>query len=472
MSLPSALNIDVSEIRDFRKTLISFHPEEISRLYKPGEKITFNFPKGLLDLSSFNIFFDAQTSFYRLVEDTNNNTFYSLNYNFPKHTQSLIQRLRVFINKQEISNIYEYNYLYALIYDIKNYESHRNGADNQTPEFKTLSDDGINNDVVLNVGYSEDNVAGLIDEGWLQYAAQPTETFKESFSISQWIGFFQDIKYINTHNIDLSIEIDLAPANIMFYQDVGANSQRRAATDNQILDQAGPDYSIWNVKANIHKLDFEGAPNMINNNLTFTDYTSKTGQKLDINKTQKLTMNIKSDCINKLIGTFLDYERDGVYGFQSARSQFGVEYERLVNEGTRTNLGNSVYFSRIGKGVETASFYIDDIAINNNPMTMLEIEKEVKHAFNINKTLWRNIYEFENSFFAAVMSLEDHVKKNNEIVKTGYNTQDRYVKIMFETQAITVNANVNFAEDFRGTPILFVEMERTIEISNSNVKIM
>jgi len=470
MSLPSALNIDVSEIKDFRKTLISFHPEDISRFYKPGEKIHFKFPKGLLDLSSFNIFFDTRTSFYRLVE--NNNTYYSLNYNLPKHTQSVIQRLRVFINKQEISNIYEYNYLYSLIYDIKNSDSQRNGSDNQSPEFKTLSDDGINNNIGLNVVYSEENTAGLISQGWQEYAAQPTETLKESFSVSQWIGFFQNIKYINTHNIDLSIEIELAPANIMFFQTVNPNSQRRGGTNNQIIDQAAPDYTIWNVKANIHKLDFEGAPDLINNNLTFTDYTSKTGQKLNINKTQKLTMNVKSNCINKLIGTFLDNDRDGVFSFQSARTIYGVDYERLVSEPTRTSLGNSVYFSRIGKGVETASFYIDDMPINNNPMTMLEIEKEVKHAFNINKTLWKNIYQFQNSFFTAVMSLEDHVKKNNEIVKTGYNTEDRYVKVMFETQAITVAPNANFASDFIGTPILFVEMERTIEITNNNVKIM
>ena len=470
MSLPTALNVDINEIKDFRKTLISFYPEEISRTYKPNDRIRVNFPKGLLDLSSFNIFFDAQGSFYRLV--SNSGLFYSLNYHFPKHTSSLIQSLRVFINDQEVSNIDEFNTIYNILFDIENDKINNNGLDNQNPEFKTLSIDSYNYDTSFNVAYSTKITAPIISNGWFRYAAQPTKAFTESFGISEWIGFFRDIKYINTFNIDLSIEIELASPYIMFYQTTSAGNQRRSANDTQIIDGADPDYTIFNVKANIHKLDFEGAPNMINNNLTFTDYVSRKGQKLTVDKNQKLTMNVKAECIKKLIATFLNNTRDTVAeNFQSNNSGLSTEYERLIQQDASTRLGTSAYFARLGKGINTVSFYIDDIPINNNPMTMIEIERETRHAFNIKKTLWNNIYEFQNDFFSAVMSLEDHVKTKDGIVKSGYNTNGRNAKIMFESQAFGVPANTLNAADFIGTPILFVETERTIMIDNNNISI-
>lgn len=470
MALPSALKLDVNEIEDFRKTLVSFHPEEISRLYKPNDKIRITFPKGLLDLSSFNLFFDARGSFYRVVNNGVN--WYSLNYHFPKHTSSLIQSMRVFINNQEVSHITDYNTLYNIIYDIKHPDVENDGSDNKSPELKMLSTDGYNYHTPYNVGYSTRTAAPILSNGWFLYAAQPTEAMNESFTISEWIGFFQTIKYINTYNVDLQIEIELADPRIMFYQSVSNVNERRAAANVQVIDQADPDYTIWNVKANIHKIDFAGAPDIVNDKLTFTDYVSRKGPKTTVDKTQKLTMNVKANCINKLIGTFLRNDRDAVQGpYQSARSGNTIEYERLNNVASNTRLGTSYYFGRIGLGVKTVSFYIDDVPINNNPMSMLEIERELKHAFNIKKTIWKNVREFENDFFSAVMSLEDNVKVQDQIIKTGYNTQGRHVKVMFETEGFSVPANINFADEFVGQPVMFVEMERSIDLSNNNVKI-
>lgn len=473
MSLPSVLNVDINEIKDFRKTLVSFHPEEISRKYKPQDRIRLNFPKGLLDLSTFNLFYDARGSFYRLV--SNGGLFYSLNYHFPKHTQSIIQSLRVFINNQEVSNIDEFNTIYNIVYDIENDTLNNNATDNQNAEFKTLSLDGYQYDTSYNVAYSRSarNLANILSSGWFRYSAQPSEpTFTESLGISEWIGFFRDIKYINTHNIDLSIEIELADAHIMFIQTVDGTT-RRGGGDTQIIDGGSPDYTIYNVKANIHKLDFEGAPNILNNDLTFTDYVSRKGPKLTVDKNQKLTMNIKANCIQKLIATFLRNTRETeTAAFQSnLTNHYGVEYQRLIREDATTRLGNSIYFKRQGKGIKNVSFYIDDIPINNNPLTMIEIERETKHAFNIKKTLWNDVYEFQNDFFSAVMSLEDHIKKKDGIVKSGYNTNGRNAKIMFESQAFGVPAGTLNAADFIGQPILFVETQRTIMIENNNVSI-
>lgn len=466
MSLPSALTVDVKEINDFRKTLISFHPEEISREYKSGEIIHLKFPKGLLDLSTFNLFFNARTTFKKLVED--GGVYYAREYLFPKNTSSLIQRLRVFIDNQEITNITDYNLLYSLLYNIQN-EDKNNVSENENVEFKIFSNDGYNFNRVLNVARNSTD-ANIMNAGWFEYANQPTQAKTNVFSISDWIGFFQSVKYINTFNIDLSIEIELASPYVLFIPDIAGTTRNGA----NLISELNPEFYLWNLKANVHKIDFAMAPNILNNELTFMDYTSKNGNRLTDNKTQKITINVKTKCINKLIGTFIYNDYNTVTDIlQSGLTPQGIDYERFVYNSLSSKLGNSRYFKQIGKGLETTSFYIDNIPINNNPMTMIEIEKEVKHCFNIEKTRWRTLEDFTNDFFSASLSLEDNIKNvDGDIIKSGYDTNKKYSSITWETQGKTVPANTATRNEFLGIPLLFVEMTRTIRLENNNLIII
>ena len=469
----------IKELRGFNKSLLYFFPNELNKTYQSNHVTRLDFPTGLLDLSTFNLFFDVQTED---VEVRNNSLnppeYYILKRFSPRHSSSYIDRLRILINDNEISNLEDYNLLFNMVSDVKENQPTRDWLQNKIADFTWYDADGHNLVTGFNKAITKFYGSNQQDQnnGYIK-TDKPSYTYIDKLAITDWLYFFNQIKYINTYKCKLSIEIRWADPHILYASTAAFSTVVPPATTQ--LKKNNPDFFINNVRGTVHSIDFEGVREYETTDLTFSDWFSRRGLPCQTDKTQSTFINnLKSQSVNKVLGTF-------VYNKQkSAESQFMTQNPTVNSIVNYTNvqsvtpsteysaLNNSSYFRRIGHGCSTSQFYINEIPVNKSPMNIQEMYAEILHMFNVKTTMASFLKEYVQDFFVTGVSLEDSLpmdKDDEEIRVSGYDTKGNNVNIRWETQGTMPSVTIFSRENFLGQPVLYVEFTKRVKIDGKSI---
>eukprot|EP00960_Hanusia_phi_P063973 765645-Hanusia_phi.AAC.7 len=433
-----------------------------------------DFPTGLLDLSSFSLFFDVECA-DKEVRTTSSYTYILKRYP-PRNSASFIERLRILINDKEISNVEDYNILYNMIVDVKDNEPVRDILQNKIADFDYYTSDNLEYLSTLNKQSNSIGGKAITDyvnaNGYIRTTAS-VNAFKyvSHLSVTDWLHFFNEVKYLNTYDCKLSIEIKWADAHILFHP--------YATPTGTLVTQNPPEYYVTYVRGTIYSLDFELAKHYDTTEITFRDWFSRRGLPCQTDKTTTMMMNnIKTKSVNKILGTFV-YNNQKIYeGPMLSRNYSTNTIASFVNPQTVTDVAeisglfNSYYFRRIGHGCQRSNFFINENPINRNPMNIAEMYNAVLHMFNVKTTRASFLKDYIQDFFMAGISLEDSVQINDdEILVSGYDTRNNTVNIRWETQGAKPENPTFSTENWLGQPLLYVEFMKSVSSNGNSIKI-
>lgn len=411
----------------------SIQPNEIKSIYSPNSYFTIKLPRGKLDLHSFTLYYDGLPANYAHTATRTIKRF------FPRLSSCVIDELIIKIDTKVIQYTREYNMLHSILNDI-----HKDEDDVQGTAFDTVQQHVFNNDYTLSQRFKIQSVAGNIGK----YVGD----FKESFFISDWLGFLQEgnSRFFDASNKDIEIMIKLAPANILYRGIQTAN----ASTPVTIFQ---PDYQLSNIYATIDILD--EIP-QVPSEYVFFDYLYTQGIYSDTTKNSLTSFQINKP-VKWVLGTFASELRltDSCLQLQHANDDVGIFGEQLLNDITVADynvlipkgllysydiarlqkkpytLNSSVYFDKVGLGISKGYCKYKMNTYDLTPqMNILSCYNETKKCFDSKYKRVLSLQQFESDFFVNAILLDD----NSEELKN----------IEWEVHSTTTN-------NLGGTPMLF-----------------
>lgn len=414
-------------------------PSNIKAEFLNDDVIEFDICNNIVDMSSFKIFYDAY-----IDPVAKYGTGAYLKRFLPRLSQSIIQELTVSVNNVPIQQIKEFNLLFNILNDgMKQY-------------------DDIHSDKTDTLLYSyidDNNVASTRCDFTDNISPAVKEPIVYKYFIDKFIGFINDVKYLDCRNKNVKISIRLAPKWI---------THRGIAISNASLTDtysANYKYRIRNVYAHIDILSpDERVPK--EDKIVYQDFKYMAGVN-GSNKNTYTTIKHTGN-INYILSTFTDANRESDTGLQLAKcnadtATFGtlllealstfseinsggltknmassdyikiLEYENLLN--------NSLYFKRNGLNIKNCQYRINGQDITPL-MNMMDIFNLAKEFFGDMKRV-QSVHSFQNEFFCMPM-------------KVGELADDMVSEIEWITNADNKNAN-------GGTPIMFVCFDKVYQ---------
>jgi hypothetical protein len=400
----------------------SVQPNELKTVYSPNTYFTIKLPRAKLDLHSFTLYYDGLPANYGTTPTRTVRRF------FPRITSCIIDEFIVKINSQVKQYTREYNMIHAILHDI-----YKDDDELQGTSFDTTQEHKFNADFVSEQNLKIQSVAGNL--------GKYHDAFKESFCISEWLGFLQEgnSRYFDATNTDIEITIKTAPANILYR---GIQTVNNSVVNNIFA----PDYQLSNIHATIDILD--EIPDMPSE-YEFLDYHYTQGIFSDNNKNSTTSFQI-SKPVKWVLGTFASEERlvDYCLQLQHVNDQvqfFGpqilddigllpatitqAQYTALVpNELLYSydtaklqkkpySLNSSIYFSKNGLGISQGycQFKMNTYDLTP-PMSVLSCYNETKKCFDSKYKRVISLQAFESEFFVNAIRIDanDYELKNIE----------------------------------------------------------
>lgn len=381
----------------------SIQPNEIKNVYAPNTYFTIKLPRGKLDLHSFTLYYDGLPANYAHTGTRTIRRF------FPRLSSCIIDELTIKVNSKVVQYIREYNMLKATLNDVnKEYD------DLDSTAFDTIQGHKFDANGVIQQNLKIQSVAGNL--------GKYVDDNKESFFISEWLGFLQEgnSQYFDTTNMDVEIMIRTAPANILYR---GVNITPVIVT-TQTFE---PDYKLSNIYATIDVLD--DIPEMPSK-YEFLDYQYTQGVYSDDDKNSLTSFQIDKP-VRWVLGTFASELRLVDNGLQlshtnSDENSFGKQlladisidnYNELVPKGLLYSyemaklqkkpytLNSSVYFTKYGLGITHTKFRMNTFDLTPR-MDILSCYNETKKCFNSKYKKVISLQAFESDFFVNAIRVD------------------------------------------------------------------
>eukprot|EP00960_Hanusia_phi_P060356 764479-Hanusia_phi.AAC.2 len=302
---------------------------------------------------------------------------------------------------------------------------------------------------------------------------------KEVYYIKNFLGILQQGN-VNTFDTSLvgtvQITITFASAAVLGLSKLGAGGTK----------PANPSYTLSDIKANMTKISmpswyYEGVRNQLMNGTTyelfFPHYSTFFGQASQY-KTQTTRFTIASDSLDYLLGTFVYADRDDT-------TKISTFY--CSSDGTPETLGQALiagganditfnqtrYFVRNGTELTSSQWTLGSEKLPQVPNTIKGCCQSVIEAFNLHQSAdlgffigCQHISDFEDFFFADVLSLQ-HVGDNGGVMLvSGLNTRDLPISIEWSTKGrVTTGKGVN---DPTLIPLIIAVETRRVTIGAGN----
>ena len=416
-----------------------FQPSNIKAEFLNDDTIEFDIVNNIVDMSSLKIYYEAFIDpVYKYASGVYLKRF------MPRLSQSIIQELTVSVNNVPIQQIKEFNLLFNILNDGKK------------------KDDDIHSDKIDTLQYSyinSENVANTKSDFTDNSSPAVKEPLVYKYFIDKFIGFINDVKYLDCRNKNVKISIKLAPKWITYR---GVAISGASLTDTYDTNYK---YRIRNVYANIDILTpDERVP--IEDKITYQDFKYMVG----VNGSDKNTYTtIKhTGNINYILSTFTDKNRDSDTGLQLAKcntdeTTYGLLIRDAlttfsqINSGELTKnmasadyikileyenlLNNSIYFKRNGLNIKYCQYRLNgqDITPLMNIMDIFNVAKE----FFGDMRRVQSVNSFQNEFFCFP-------------IKVGELADDMVSEIEWITNSDNKTAN-------GGTPIMFICFDKAYQ---------
>ena len=391
----------------------SITPNELNKEFRPNSYISIKLPNAKLDLHSFTLYYDG------LPANHGETPTYTIRRFFPLLSSSIIDELIIKIDGQVKQYIREYNMIHSILNDI-----YKETEDLQGTAFDTIQEHKFDVDNVIQQELKIQSVAGSLGMFY--------DDFKESFFISEWLGFLQEgsSRYFDARKHNIEIIIKTAPANIL-YKGIHTSDLSIVNTEYE------PDYKLSNVYATIDILDDIPA---MPSEYEFMDYHYTQGMYSDQNKNSVTSFQIDKP-VKWLLGTFSSEDRytdsglqlqhtndvETIYGLQLQNNITNTQYNGLIPKGLLYSyeiakaqkkpylLNSSVYFAKNGLGINYTKFKMNTFDLTPQ-MNMVSCYNETKKCFGSKYKKVLSLQQFESDFFVNAIRVDanDQEFKNFE----------------------------------------------------------
>lgn len=371
---PANLGYHVKSLENYAKTVVKCWSNRGTQVINHGDTIRFSLPKNsLIDLKSISLFYKGTAVAVGV------NTQHQSRY-FPRLSSSIIESLSVYSNGgQLIQTIDQYNTLYNILYDWTGGNKDAKQLENADPSVKYTIDINGGITVVKTTGDNGNNVSDT----------------NRQFCINSWLGFLgtSTTDFIDTKNMELEIEIRLAPAHILF------NSAPPAAGD--VAAPATASYTISDCYLTMDRINFHDPLfyQVISQQLEsglrvgFDTYSFHT-TNLATDKAVNMSFSVNARNLSMLICSGIITDRsdvapaDNYLELVDGGHTDDRTFDEVVNDigAGATNLGvafnNSKYFRRTGNGILTSQIEVNSIATSPWPLSVEEIYNQNLINFN------------------------------------------------------------------------------------------
>lgn len=391
----------------------SIQPNEIKNFYNPNTYFSIKLPRAKLDLHTFTLYYDGLPSNVGATPTRTTRRF------FPRLSSCVVDELIVKINGQVKQYTREYNMFHATLNDI-----HKEYDDLDGTAFDTIQDHKFKNN------YSIENQLKILSSSTAAVFPKFHDEFKESFFISEWIGFLNEgnSRFFDATDKDIEITIKLAPPSILYR---GLNANAVAFTNTFVSD-----YRLSNIYATIDILDEIPEQPL---EYEFLDYQYIEGQYNEKNKSSSTSFQIDKP-IKYLLGTFSTLLRNddselvlqhantdtAVYGDVLKDSVTLTDYNKKIPNGLLYSyevaknqkdpylLNSSRYFIRDGLGISHTQFKMNTYDLTPQ-MNMLSCYNETKRCFNSKYKKVISLPSFQANFFVNAILVDDNTEELKNI---------------------------------------------------------
>lgn len=511
MVVPESFKVKLKRVENMIKEVVSIDPSTSLENIRPGSRIIVHLPSNsLIDLSTFSMFFDAETTAGGRADTGAANT--AQRRLFPRNTASFVQNFCVKINGGIKINIDEYNMLYNVLSDLTQggdaLKRRQVGGENTNPSAKVYN--LTNGDTTVSRGFCLGNTDAA-------YYNQLRD--KQRYCIRSWLSFFggnASTNVIDTiHTGIITVEIVLAPASMLmlsteatagavaaaaatpYYAEVGlAAPAPRAAAG--VLAEDPINYRLDNLTFRImryhaHPSFYDAQANNLKNGkvlpIYFPNYTvfPQTGVKAK-NKSGVFRTGISTNSLDAVIGLFrmpaYDTPRAPLNTLISPKISLDIgssnaTSDNLISAGLPLAFNQSVYFAANGDSIKTAKW-----KIGSTPFEEQDIDEQyysLLNHFNIHQDTQSGIHPCINSLYAYKTHSYAHVCSLNmsdpdagAYVISGKNSEQSTISIEWQVkgETMTVNngtINVAAAVDQQCIPYIICCHNSSIQISAGRI---
>jgi hypothetical protein len=415
---PSSLGYYVSKLDNYAKQSVKFFSDRGTTAIQHGDTIKFDLPKNsMVDLGSLALFFKGTCN------SVGSNTEHQGRF-FPRLSASIIQSISIYTNGGTlIQTIDDYNLIYAILNDWTGGNKDTSILENGDPSMKS----------------SMDVTTGAITPYKTKdYQAADISDTNRQFLVNTWIGFLNSTSlFQDTNNMELTIEIRLAPAHILF-NSVAPNTGAVAAPSTAT-------YTLNDVYMTIDRITFHDPTyyNIISSKLMssgldigYDSFTLRSGA-VATDKAVSMSTTVNARCLSMLICTGVRTDRSDMTPANNILMNDENSFSSSVAAGN-VGFNNSKYFSREGKGILTSQIDVNSVATCPYPQNMSEIFNQNLVNFNINSTPHthlhkgiQSVWHFSRNYFFHSVSFEH--RGSDKALQSGLDGKASSIDIKWQT---------------------------------------
>lgn len=479
---PKNLAYNLKELSGgFNKQKVKILPD--LQIVNAGGTCRFKLPSGvIIDLRSLVMYMSGTTAG---VAAPNANATH-----FPRYSSSLIQKLSITANNITLCSINEYGYIYNYLMDmeggdISQYSKRIGEIYDPTLKWTQTASDGNT------AAFNENAIAGS-----LRYISAANDS-GVNMCINNWLGFLGSASTtcIDTTDFsDIFIEISFYPPTVLYHSAI--NTAVPTWT-------TAPNYTLSDIFMTLDLITFSNSlyyelktQQLIDDslNIGYYDYWTTKFAPTTKGGGVSINFNINSPCLDQIIATFQPSDAGSavrplvMFGGNSLVSGAVVSFPKiLANPETYINCENnsftniaqgdafaqSYYFRRAGNDLTSSQWTINSKAIDNYPLTPLEIfNKDLQYMGYNNLDMGSSglhpgilsILHWLKYYFIDICDLTN-IAGDNQFWISGLNSAGASVNVQYRaTFATTNNASIIPVITVRSSKKLEVRARKQLEI--------
>ena len=465
---PKSLSYNIKQLNSgFSRIGVKITPDRTTGI-APNDTSLFKLPpNSILDLKTFNVFFQLTTS----SPGTSSGV-----YQPPRYSSSFIERLSVIINGQTIDIVSNYGLLFNCLMDLE-------GSSYDQISKRAPSCEYFDNSCRFTQATATDSSEVAIAGSNTLSATAPSSL---DYAITQFLGFIgsTSTSCIDTGDLgDTYVSITWASPYVL-----GATAVSTSLT------LAGGSYSLSNLYATVDVISFSSndyynmkAQKLAQNGLLVGFYSYNTMRFASVAKNTgvNVSFNITANSLDQCIATFVAEDSTSTwkrligYGSNDSGSTTYNAYQiisdpigKVNNTGTVTTTAigdlfyNTYYFKRNASDITGARWSINNRAINYGLIPAKEVWNQTMNALGYNlQDVGTNgvnfgilsIYHYLKYYFAHIIDLS--CQSTDEFYLSGLNSLGSSVTVTYEATFATGNSQ-------RVIPVVFARMSKVLQINS------
>lgn len=468
----------------FTKQKVKITPDKVSA--DANGVVRFLLPRGsLIDFRSLVMYMTGSTA------GTGSTTSY---LHFPRYSASLIQSISITANNITLCSIQEYGHLYNALMDME-------GSDlsQVAKRASEIFDPTIRWSQTTSAGTAATNenaIAAVINHS---VTGATTNDTNVKMCVNNWLGFLNSVStpVLDLQDIgDVYLNIQFAPASVLYHSTI--------TTSAPTISNAN--YTLSDIFLTVDRIAFQSAEyyqlkqeKLLGEGLkvAYYDYWTTVGSVFTKSSGVNMNFSVNSGSLDQLIATFRrsDYQTIKpliMYSGNSLSSktiitldQYNANPVAYTNvDGTagtdnfvNLNLGDgfaqSAAFQRPGNDLVGSQWSINSVAIDNYPLTPLEIfQKNLQATGFQNLDLgssgvhsgMKSILHFLKYYFIDICSLEN-ISGDNQMWVSGVNGLNGGIVVNYAATFAPTNTQTVYPYVYcRSTKTLIIKAGRQLEV--------